>query len=135
MRRISKKRARQDYLAKPARDVYRALRGDVCAVCWTREGRIELHHLAGRNSRERDEPGNWLFICDRCHRHYHSGGEIWNGVRLPELTPGMLMNCKAELCEMDAALICRIKGWKALPIHWEPKALPEEFQRLRVFNT
>lgn len=94
---------------------------------------LECHHLFGRGSEAHECEDNYGAICDRDHRHYHSGGECGeDGARLPELTPGMLLWAK-EMADgpVNRERLAALKGWKGLPAEWEPRELPAEFIRER----
>jgi ribosome modulation factor len=112
-----------------------------CMICglsiFARPSRaFHCHHLMGRGSRKHECRENWLFSCDRDHRHYHDGGEEGDdGKRLPELTPGHLLWCKEQADGLDADLLASLKGWKALPDHWQPTPLPDAFIKERICNS
>lgn len=99
--------------------------------------RIVFHHIMGR-FRTFDDPRNLCPLDDRIHRHLHNGGEFDDitGESLPELTPGMILGCKAEIEPelYDPEYLCWLRGWKSLPEIWEPCGLPAIYYLERERN-
>ena len=58
------------------RAVYAAVRrreGGRCRICGTRRGTLQHHHVVGGSGRRKDETGNVVLICARCHAYRHAG--------------------------------------------------------------
>ena len=97
---------------------------------------LDVHHIAGRNGKDCHDHRNLLVLCRRCHDQFHFGGRFDDitGDRLPELTAGMILRCKAEVDGLDEGLICALKGWVAFPETWTPTPLPTVYLQERERN-
>jgi hypothetical protein len=134
----SKRNWRREAAAERAEYMATHLRCMVCGISvFAHPSRpLECHHLMGRGAQKHECVENYGAICDRDHRHFHSGGELGDdGERLPELTPGMILFAKS-LADgpIDEALLAGLRGWKGLPEDWLPVELPAEYMRERANN-
>jgi len=103
---------------------------DRCAVCHT-GGRpwnpLEVHHIAGRSSREgaHSHPA-LLRLCRECHTGYHSGGGC-------NLTLGHILWAKQdEDWSVDVEFLAWLKGRKGL--REDPQELPKWALDARIDN-
>jgi hypothetical protein len=139
MRPVSKATASWKRRAAAERTAYMAehLRCAVCAIsALAKPSRtLQCHHIMSRGGRRHECPENWLSLCDRCHRHFHSGGEFGDdGARLPDLTGGHLLWAKDQADGLDVELLAGLRGWKGLPDEWQPAPLPAAFMVERERN-
>lgn len=127
LRKKSRRRQRADRAQRVPYGLWFGSVPDACWVCLELGisvcRKVEKHHLCV--GRRVDCPENWLLLGDVHHRQFHVGGELHNGERLPELTPGNLLWLKEKYDpeNYDPAVICRLKGWQSLPDHWLPRCL------------
>jgi len=128
MRRVSKKRAKEDREDKPGYDAIleEATR---CAVCWFPKNgrrRFDRHHVRGRNCRERNHPHNVMTICDECHEGFHAKPDDKNGLR-----PCHAVWVQQEIYgdDLDLELLTKIGGKRL-----EPQPLPEFYLDQRRKN-
>ena len=113
----------------------------VCGQPWIGFGGwLEVHHIVSRRHAGAECLANYAVVCNdldggSCHAHYHQGGGHRNGVRLPDLTPGMILWAKRRVDpeNWDEALLLGLlrpngTGW---PQRWEITEVPEIFRRRR----
>lgn len=91
---------------------------------------MQLAHIYGGPNRKQ-HPCNVLALCERDHRHEHTKGVTERGVRLPEITKGVLLAAKLELGELDCETLEKITGYKAAHIRELVTAIPEHYRAER----
>lgn len=130
MRARSLKRQRQDRRDKPALEHY-AQTHSRCLLCWAQfvyeePWRLLLHHIAGRNGANFNDPSNVSMVCPPCHRACHEGDAT-----RPSLQVGHVITAKLiEDVWADVAVIHRLRNKRLI----EPLPLPEFYLRERAKN-